>query len=145
MSAPLEWLRVRGMGRERFAGYLQEYLASLGFEVQRTDTAEPSETRLSASLARMNPAIPGSARALGFRFFPTSSGSAVAWEAPVEIRDTDRVAIERLSRELRSHLERAISTETHATAKVTEAPNRRFPWVAAPPSSAPPAEDSQPL
>ena len=34
-----DWLRVRGIGRERFAGYLADYLGTLGYAVQRDELA----------------------------------------------------------------------------------------------------------
>ncbi len=128
MAENRDWLRVRGLGRERFAGYFEEYLRTLGYAVERTDTADPAETRLSAKLVRMNPAVPGSARELAFRLYPTSGGSAVVWEGPVTIVEADRVRLERLVRELQSHLERAILTESHATAKVAPPAAPRLPW-----------------
>ncbi len=126
-----EWLRVRGIGRERFAGYLADYLGALGYTVERTESAEPSESRVSAKLTRMNPAVPAAAQDVRFRFYPTSGGAALVFEAPTEVPDVDRPRMDRWVRELVLHLERAISTESHATAKVTKAPDARLPWDAA--------------
>jgi len=124
-----DWLRVRGIGRERFAGYLADYLGTLGYAVERTDVAEPAESRLRGRLDRMNPAVPPAASALEFRFYPTSGGAAVVWEAPVAVPEEQRARMDRLVREISSHLERAIATESHATAKVVRPPDPRLPWT----------------
>ena len=126
-----DWLRVRGIGRERFAGYLADYLGTLGYTVERSESAEPSESRISAKLTKMNPAVPGAAQDVRFRFYPTSGGAALVFEAPTEVPEADRARMDRWVRELVLHLERAISTESHATAKVTKAPDARLPWDAA--------------
>ncbi|HYA54820.1 MAG TPA: hypothetical protein VEG42_04370 [Thermoplasmata archaeon] len=124
-----DWLRVRGIGRERFATYLAEYLGSLGYLVERTEVAEPVESRVKGRLERMNPAVPPAASALEFRFYPTSGGAAVVWEAPVEVPSEQRARMDRLVREISSHLERAIATESHATAKVLRPSESRLPWA----------------
>ncbi|HTT17265.1 MAG TPA: hypothetical protein VMH49_07950 [Thermoplasmata archaeon] len=129
-----DWLRVRGIGRERFAGYLGDYLATLGYAVQRDDLAERNESRLTGRLERPNPAVPPSAAALEFRFYPTSGGAAVVWEAPAEMPTDQRGRMDRLVREISSHLERAISTESHAAAKVVRPSTSRLPWEPAPPN-----------
>ncbi|MFZ0891228.1 MAG: hypothetical protein WB778_02730 [Thermoplasmata archaeon] len=126
-----DWLRVRGIGRERFAGYLADYLGTLGYTVERSESAEPSESRISAKLTKMNPAVPGCAQDVRFRFYPTSGGAALVFEAPTEVPEAERARMDRWVRELVLHLERAISTESHATAKVTKAPDARLPWDAA--------------
>jgi len=131
-----DWLRVRGIGRERFAGYLADYLATLGYSVEREETAEPSMSHLRGRLDRMNPAVPPSAASVEFRLYPTSGGAAVVWEAPSTIPSGDLPRMDRLVREITSHLERAIATESHATAKVVRPAEPRFPW------SAPKATDS---
>lgn len=130
MAEARDWLRVRGMGRERFAGYFADYLTSLGYTVERSDSVEPAETRLAATLKRMNPAIPASASALKFRLTPTSGGAAVEWEAPAIVPDGERPRLDRMVREFQAHLERAVLTESHATAKVSAAPVPRLPWAA---------------
>jgi len=129
-----DWLRVRGIGRERFAGYLADYLATLGYAVRREDLAEKNESRLTGQLDRPNPAVPGSASSLAFRFYPTSGGAAVVWEAPNEMPAAELGRMDRLVREISSHLERAISTESHATAKVIRPSASRLPWEASPPN-----------
>jgi hypothetical protein len=124
-----DWLRVRGIGRERFATYLADYLGSLGYSVERTDAAEPSESRVKGRLDRMNPAVPPAAAALEFRFYPTAGGAALVWEAPTEVPAEQRARMDRLVREISSHLERAIATESHATAKVVRPAEPRLPWA----------------
>ena len=127
-----DWLRVRGIGRERFASYLAEYLGTLGYSVERTDVTDPSESRVKGRLDRMNPAVPPAARALEFRLYPTAGGAALVWEAPTEVPAEQRARMDRLVREMSSHLERAIATESHATAKVVRPAEPRLPWVATP-------------
>ncbi len=126
-----DWLRVRGIGRERFATYLADYLGSLGYTVERTDAAEPSESRVKGRLDRMNPAVPPAAAALEFRFYPTAGGAALVWEAPTDVPVEQRARMDRLVREISSHLERAIATESHATAKVVRPAEPRLPWAGA--------------
>ena len=125
-----DWLRVRGIGRERFAGYLAEYLATLGYAVSRDDNADRNESRITGRLERPNPAVPAAAASIAFRFYPTSGGAAVVWEAPGELPAAERGRMDRLVREISSHLERAISTESHATAKVVRPATSRLPWEA---------------
>jgi hypothetical protein len=127
-----DWLRVRGIGRERFAGYLSDYLGTLGYAVRREEMPERNESRLTGQLDRPNPAVPGAAASLAFRFYPTSGGAAVVWEAPSEMPAAELARMNRLVRELASHLERAISTESHATAKVIRPSASRLPWEPAP-------------
>jgi hypothetical protein len=125
-----DWLRVRGIGRERFAGYVADYLATLGYAVRRDDLPERNESLLTGQLDRPNPAVPGAAASLVFRFYPTSGGAAVVWEAPSEVPSGEHGRMDRLVREISSHLERAISTESHATAKVIRPPASKLPWDA---------------
>ena len=123
-----DWLRARGIGRERFAGYLADYLGSLGYEVERSEVAEPLESWVRGRLARMNPALPPSASALEFRFYPTSGGAAVVWEGPAEVPAEDRSRMDRLVREIQTHLERVVHSESHATAKVIRPSELHLPW-----------------
>jgi hypothetical protein len=119
---------VRGIGRERFAGNLAEALGAFGYAVERSESAEPPESWVVGRLARMNPAIPDSAKELRFRLTPTSGGAAVAWVGPTEVPQGDRSRLDRMVRELASALERAVLTESHATARVTRSPDVRLPW-----------------
>ena len=139
MAESTDWVRVRGMGRERFAGYLADYLGTLGYSVEKTDATEPAETRVVAVLQRMNPAIPPSARELRFRLTPTAGGAATVWETPVTVPTAERARLDRLEREIVAHLVRAVATESHATAKVVAPPKPRLPWASASSSPAPPA------
>lgn len=128
-----DWLRVRGMGRERFATYLVGFLTESGFAVERSDSTEaPIESRLIATLGRPNPAVPPSATMLTFRIYPTGGGAAVVWLGPEQVDAADRPRLDRFVREFVLHLERSISTESHASAKVTAAPGARLPWQPAP-------------
>lgn len=132
MAANIDWLRGRGIGRERLAGHLGEFLTTNGYEVVRTETEAPPETVLKAELKRTNPAVPPGARSLEFRLSPTSGGCAVAWVAPQVVENGDRARLDRLVRELFQHVERAVSTESHGTAKLARAPACRLPWESAP-------------
>ena len=123
-----DWLRVRGIGRERFAGYLADYLATIGYAVERSDSVEPSLSRVTGHLERMNPAVPPIAKDLAFRLYPTSGGAALVWEVPTEVPADQRSRMDRLVAEISSHLVRAVATESHATAKVTPPADSRLPW-----------------
>jgi hypothetical protein len=129
MAEAADWLRVRGIGRERFAGYLADYLAGIGFTVERTEIVEPAATQLDGSLARMNPAVPDGLRKIKFRVAPTSGGAAMYWEAPVSLPSSELARADRFSRELETHMGRAVSTESHGTAKVVRSPVARLPWM----------------
>ncbi len=124
-----DWLRVRGIGRERFAGYLVDYLGTLGYTCERFEGTEPIESRVSGHLGRMNPAVPPSAVDLAFRLYPTSGGAALVWEGPTVVPTEERSRMDRLVRELQAHLERVVHTESHATAKVVRPAEAHLPWV----------------
>ena len=136
MSENVDWLRARGIGRERFAGYIIEDLGTLGYTIERTETTEPMESHLTAHLSKQNPSIPPSASDLVFRLYPTSGGAALIWEAPRAVAPEDRAGMDRFVREISLHLERSIATESHATAKVVRPAESRLPWIV--PSAAPP-------
>jgi hypothetical protein len=125
-----DWLRVRGIGRERFAGYLADYLGTLGYTVERTESTEPMESRVRGRLERMNPAVPPAGSALEFRFYPTSGGAALVWTAPTEVPPADRPRMDRLVREIQTHLERVVHSESHATAKILRPSESHLPWGA---------------
>ena len=129
-----DWLRVRGIGRERFAGYLADYLGTLGYAIERSESTEPMESRLVGRLERMNPAVPSSANSLEFRFYPTSGGAALVWLQPVDVPTDERSRMDRFVRELQTHLERVVHSESHATAKVVRPPESHLPWVEGAPS-----------
>ncbi len=124
-----DWLRARGIGRERFAGYLEEYLGSIGYRVARSEATEPAGTRVTGQLDRMSPSVPPAANSLVFRLYPTSGGAAIVWEAPREVPPDQRPRMDRLVREMESHLERAVHTESHATAKVVRPTTPHLPWT----------------
>jgi hypothetical protein len=123
-----DWLRARGIGRERFAGYLADYLAALGYAVERVDSTEPSLSRVSGRLERINPAVPPIANEVAFHLYPTSGGAALVWESPTDVPADQRSRMDRLVAEISSHLVRTVATESHATAKVTAPPDSRLPW-----------------
>jgi hypothetical protein len=129
MAEAADWLRVRGIGRERFVGYLADYLTGIGFTVEKTEIPEPAGTRLDGSLSRMNPAVPDGLRKLKFRVAPTSGGAAIYWEAPSTLPTTEFARADRFSRELETHMGRTVSTESHGTAKVVRSPVARLPWM----------------
>jgi hypothetical protein len=123
-----DWLRARGIGRERFAGYLADYLTTLGYAVERADSNDPSLSRVTGRLEKMNPAVPPIANEIAFHLYPTSGGAALVWETPTEIPADQKARMDRLVAEISSHLIRAVATESHATAKVTAPPDSRLPW-----------------
>ncbi|HXW67614.1 MAG TPA: hypothetical protein VEL82_07060 [Thermoplasmata archaeon] len=123
-----DWLRARGIGRERLAGVLADYLGTIGYSVERSDTTEPSLSRVKGRLERMNPAVPPVASELAFRLYPTSGGAALVWETPTEIPGEQRARMDRLVAEISSHLVRTVATESHATAKVSAPADSRLPW-----------------
>jgi hypothetical protein len=129
MAEAADWLRVRGIGRERFVGYLADYLSGIGFTVEKTEISEPAATQLDGSLARMNPAVPDGLRKVKFRVAPTSGGAAIYWEAPATLPAAELARADRFSRELETHMGRAVSTESHGTAKVVRSPVARLPWM----------------
>ncbi len=128
MAEAPDWLRVRGIGRERFGGYVADYLTGLGFVVSRNEVPEPAATLVEGQLNRMNPAVPSGLRAVRFRIAPTSGGAAIYWEAPSQIPAGELPSADRFARELETHLGRAVSTESHGTAKVARSPVARLPW-----------------
>lgn len=136
MAESGEWLRARGIGRERFAGYVAEFLGGIGYTVDRTESTEPPSSRVQATLTRMNPAVPDSGKQIEIRFYPTSGGAAAVWIAPSSVPVEERPRLDRLVRELVAHLERSVSTESHGTAKVSKAPTSRLPWEPAPGAAA---------
>ena len=123
-----DWLRARGIGRERFAGYLADYLGTVGFTVVRTESNEPTESRVTGRLERMNPAVPTAATTVEFRLYPTSGGAALVWLAPTVVPAPERSRMDRFVRELQTHLERVVHSESHATAKVVRPPESHLPW-----------------
>ncbi|MGP8072899.1 MAG: hypothetical protein ACLPZM_07205 [Thermoplasmata archaeon] len=127
-----DWLRARGIGRERFAGYLAEYLGSIGYRVERSELTEPMETHVTGQLEKMSPSVPPAAHTLAFRLYPTSGGAAVVWKAPTEVPADQKPRMDRLVREMESHLERAVHTESHATAKVVRPTTPHLPWTSPP-------------
>lgn len=129
MAEAADWLRVRGIGRERFVGYLADYLSGIGFTVEKTETMEPAGTLLEGSLVRMNPAVPDGLRKVKFRVAPTSGGAAIYWEAPAALPPAEYARADRFSRELETHMGRAVSTESHGTAKLVRSPVARLPWL----------------
>lgn len=128
MSEHAEWIRARGIGRERFAAYFADYLTELGYAVDRKEVEEPASSVVAGELKKMNPAVPSSLHAVRVRFSPTSGGAAASWEAPVEAASNEKGAADRFVRELVLHLERTVRTESHGTAKVQAVPGAKLPW-----------------
>jgi hypothetical protein len=123
-----EWLRSQGIGRERFAIALQDFLKDAGFDFTTEDRGEEG-TVITAQLRRPNPALPGSMHQLAFRLRPTGGGALLRWEAPVEIVAAERGGVDRFVREMRLQLERTVRTESHGTAKVVAPESGELPWV----------------
>jgi hypothetical protein len=137
MSDGGDWIRGRGLGRERLAAYLADYLTELGYTVEREEIAEPASSLVRAELKKMNPAVPGAMRTVRVRFTPTSGGTAARWESPTEVAAEERARVDRFLRELLLHLERTVRTESHGTAKLQSAPTPHLPW--SPPTAGAPA------
>ena len=57
-----DWLRVRGIGRERFAGHLAEYLTTLGYAVERSESTDPAESRVAGRLTLSQSPLPSPMR-----------------------------------------------------------------------------------
>ncbi|MGI0052694.1 MAG: hypothetical protein ACREC5_02385 [Thermoplasmata archaeon] len=128
MAEGAEWIRALGLGRERIATYLADYLTGLGFTVERSDQSEPAASVVAAELNRMNPAVPETMRRIRVRFSPTSGGAAARWESPLSVPTEQRSAADRFVREMTLHLERTARTESHGTAKVMGPISGRPPW-----------------
>ncbi|MCI4331114.1 MAG: hypothetical protein L3K19_04625 [Thermoplasmata archaeon] len=118
------------MGRERFAGYLAEFLTGAGYAIERIDTNDPAESTVKAHLTRMNPAVPDGAKEIELRLYPNSGGAFARWVLPATIPEPERARLDRFVRELVQAVERAVATESHATAKVTRPPSAHLPWEA---------------
>ena len=133
MTGSTDWIRARGLNRERLGGYLADYLTELGYAVERTEPPEGNATVISAELRRMNPAVPDALRTIRVRFTPTSGGAAGTWEAPATVEGSARSRVDRFLAELLLHLERTVRTESHGTAKLTPATGPTLPWTRADP------------
>lgn len=125
------WLRVRGVGRERLARYLNEYLTSAGFTVEET-TINPEgavASLVKAHLTKANPAVPPSLADIGFRLDPTGGGAVILWEVPQALQhEADRSRALRFATELVTHLERLVATESRGTAKIMRDKALRLPF-----------------
>lgn len=120
-SSPQGWLRIRGVGRERLARYLNEYLTSAGFAVEETTIAPNGgvASQVKAHLSKPNPAVPPSLIDLTFRLDPTGGGAVILWELPTSlVHEADRTRALRFATELVTHLERLVATESRGTAKI---------------------------
>ena len=137
-----DWVRGRGIGRERLAGHIGDFLTGYGFTVDRAESTEPPESRVTADLARMNPSVPDSGKHFEFRLYPNSGGCAIEWVSPLDIPAKDRSRFDRLARELQQYLERIVSTESHGTAKISTPPGGRRPWDGPAGNTAPGASPS---
>ncbi len=126
----VEWLRGRGIGRERLAGHIGDFLAANGFKVDRSESPTEAETTVRAELARMNPAVPEGGKRIEVRLVPTSGGCAVFWRTPLSVTDADRAKLDRLLKELLQQVERSVTTGSHGTAKISRPPGARMPWEA---------------
>lgn len=134
------WLRVRGIGRERLARYVAEFLTGAGFKVEeKADGTGPGVTSMVvATLSKPNPAVPSSFAKLEFRTSPTAGGSLLRWEFPLTLaQESEKSRALRFATELSSNLEQRVALESRGQAKVTrDSPNP--PFLPATPSSAVP-------
>lgn len=116
------WIRVRGVGRERLARFVAEFLTGAGYHVEETNDANASTptSHLVADLTRPNPAVPSSLRHLEFRTSPTAGGSLLRWEAPLSLEhEAERPRALRLATELSSNLEQRVALESRGTGKTS--------------------------
>jgi hypothetical protein len=116
------WLRVRGIGRDRLARYVAEFLSGAGYRVEESNDTlggNPA-SRIVAELARPNPAVPSSLHHLEFRTAPTAGGSLLRWEAPTALsNEAEKSRALRFATELLSNLEQRIVLESRGTGKIT--------------------------
>jgi hypothetical protein len=134
------WLRVRGIGRERLARYVAEFLSGAGFRVEeRTDgTGAAVTSTVHGTLAKPNPAVPTSFAHLEFRTSPTAGGALLRWEAPTSLaQESEKSRALRFATELSSNLEQRVALESRGQGKVTR-DQPQPPFLPAPsPSPAP--------
>jgi hypothetical protein len=141
-----DWLRVRGVGRERLGRYLAEFLEESGYAV--TELEEPlgptPSFKVTATLRRPHHAIPPALGTITVRFLPTAGGCQAVWEGPVAtLAGSDRARAERFVAEILARLDQRVATETRGTSRlVRERPGTPpflppAPSPAAPPSPAP--------
>ena len=116
-----DWLRVRGVGRERLGRYLAEFLEESGYTVREMEEpvgATPS-FKVSATLKHPHHAIPAVLSALAVRFLPTSGGCQAVWESPVTpVEGPDRARAERFVAEILARLDQRVATETRGTSRL---------------------------
>jgi hypothetical protein len=114
------------------ARYLSEYLESMGFrlETATVEGAAKSTSRLTAELARQNPAVPSPLKSLVFEVVATGSGCQILWVLPEKVENGDSLEPpKRFAREFVSHLARTISTTSRGSGRLTEVSPGRFPFV----------------
>lgn len=117
------WLRVRGIGRERLARYVSEFLTGAGYRVEESADLQGGQptSHLVADIARPNPAVPSSFNHLEFRTSPTTAGSALGWEEPRALaNDTERSRALRFATELLSNIEQRVALESRSPGRVTK-------------------------
>jgi len=131
-----DWLRGRGIGRERLVGHIADFLTATGYTIERAETGEPAESRVVAQLTRMNPSVPPGAHSLAFRIYPTAGGAAITWLEPTSVPDGEWSRMDRFEREFSQHLERVVLTASHASARLVRPPTSRLPWRPPPAATA---------
>ncbi|MDE1881441.1 MAG: hypothetical protein KGI89_12945 [Euryarchaeota archaeon] len=114
---------MRGIGRERLARYVSEFLSGAGYRVEEKNEllgGQPA-SRLVADLARPNPAVPSSFTHLEFLASPTAAGSSLRWEVPSKLaHESERSRAQRLATELLSNLEQRVALESRSAGRITK-------------------------
>lgn len=121
-----EWLRAQGLGRERLATYVAEYLRGRGYAVEIIEDGGTS--RLSAHVERPHPSVPPALADLRFSLVPSAGGSILSWDAPETVPSSELPRADRLAHELEQHLIRIASTQSHGVARLRPSLNAAAPW-----------------
>ena len=143
------WLRVRGVGRERVARYLGEFLTGAGYTVedQQDGGSEASRSVIQATLTKANPAVVPFLVQIRLSVSPTAGGALITWESPRSAPpEAERPRAIRFLHEFLTHVERIIATESRGTAKVTRSTPHGLPFdeTPRPPVPASPAAGEVP-
>ncbi len=139
-----DWLRVRGVGRERLGRYLAEFLGESGYAVTEGEepVAEGPSFKVSGTLKHPHHAIPPALTSLTVRFLPTSGGCQAVWEAPVDpVEGPDRARAERFVAEILARLDQRVATETRGTSRLVREHPGIPPFLPAAPGNASPAPE----
>ena len=133
MAAESEWLRVRGIGRERFAGNLADYLTGIGYTVERTRVDRTARrASLVAQLTRMNPAVPEERARAALPPLPDQRRRRGRLGGAAEVPGADRRRLDRMVREIYGRTSSARSSRRATRRRRSPPPQARLPWGPAP-------------